>query len=72
MLAVNVPLGVNYGYVGRAEPEHPTVIQSLGPWPLRLVWMALIVEAVFVAMWAIWPLALARRAGSGATRAGPQ
>ena len=62
MLAVDVPLGVNYGYVGNAEPEHDTIIQRLGPWPLRLVWIVLIVETVFVLMWVIWPLGLRRLA----------
>lgn len=61
MLAINVPLGLNYGYIGNAEPEHETVIQRLGPWPLRLIWMGLIVETVFVIMWAIWPLWLRLR-----------
>lgn len=60
MLAINIPFALNYGYVGKADPSTDTVIQRLGPWPGRLVWMALIVEAVYLLMWAIWPLGLNR------------
>jgi hypothetical integral membrane protein (TIGR02206 family) len=69
MLAIDIPLDLNYGYVGQADPSTATVIQRLGPWPLRLVWMAMIVEAVFLVMWAIWPLGLRRL---GRPRAAPQ
>jgi len=65
ILAVNIPLELNYGYVGRAEPATETLIQRLGPWPLRLLWIVLIVEAVYLAMWAIWPLGLNRLAARG-------
>lgn len=75
MLAINIPLDLNYGYVGQADPSTETVIQRLGPWPLRIVWITLIVEAVFVVMWAIWPLGLnwlggRREAGEHRGRAG--
>lgn len=59
VLAVNLPLQVNYGYVGNIEPEHPTVIQGLGPWPLRVYKMIVAVLALFLAMWLPW--AVARR-----------
>ncbi|MFG0283946.1 MAG: TIGR02206 family membrane protein [Phycisphaerales bacterium JB039] len=72
MLAVNVPFGLNYGYVGNADPEHDTIIQRLGPWPLRIVWLSLIVEAVFVTLWVIWPIGLSRLAPLRREAAGPQ
>lgn len=37
MLLLNISTGWNYGYVGPAPPDQPTVIDALGPWPLRLV-----------------------------------
>jgi hypothetical integral membrane protein (TIGR02206 family) len=37
MLAINIPTGWNYGYVGTAPPEQETIINALGPWPLRLL-----------------------------------
>lgn len=72
MLAINIPLGLNYGYVGKADPSTATVIQRLGPWPLRLVWIGLIVGGIFTAMWAIWPLGLNRLGGRGAGQRAPQ
>lgn len=72
ILAINLPFALNYGYVGRADPSAATVIQRLGPWPLRLVWMGLIVAGIFTVMWAIWPLGLNRLGGRGAGRPAPQ
>lgn len=60
VLAINLPFGLNYGYVGQADPSTDTIIQRLGAWPGRLLWMALIVAAVYLLMWAIWPLGLNR------------
>jgi len=45
MTAVNVTFDVNYMYTGSALPERPTLIDALGPWPLRLLWLALLVTA---------------------------
>ncbi len=46
--------GWNYGYVGNTRPEQPTLIDRLGPWPLRLVWMILLAEGAFLIMTAVW------------------
>ena len=59
VLAVNLPLQVNYGYVGNIQPERPTVIDGLGPWPLRVYKMIVAVLVLFVVMWLPW--AVARR-----------
>ena len=59
VLAVDLSLGVNYGYVGNVTPERPTVIDQLGPWPLRVYKMIVAVIVLFTAMWL--PFALARR-----------
>ncbi len=59
ILAFDVWFGVNYGYVGNRTPKIPTLIDKLGPWPLRLYMIMGIVLALFLAMWAVWPLAYA-------------
>lgn len=67
VMPLNLAFGVNYGFVGNIEPEHPTLISRLGPWPLRVLWIVLIVHGVMLALWLVWPLAdrvLGRRAGS--------
>lgn len=56
-IAANLALGVNYGYLGPSSPSRPTVVDALGPWPLRVVWMVLLTQTLFVALWAVWPLA---------------
>ena len=46
----------NYGFVADLQPTNPTLIDRLGPWPLRVVWLSLIVVAGFHAIWAVWPI----------------
>jgi hypothetical integral membrane protein (TIGR02206 family) len=60
---VNSRLGANYGYFGKSVPGKPTIIDSLGPWPARVVYIALIGTAVVTVLWIIWPASarLARR-----------
>ncbi len=70
MLAINLPFGLNYGYVGRTTPEAPTLVEALGPWPWRIGVMWLIGEAFMLAMWLIWPIAGAvSRSPEGTTSA---
>jgi hypothetical integral membrane protein (TIGR02206 family) len=59
VLAVDLSLDLNYGYVGNVTPERPTVIHTLGPWPLRVYKMIVAVLALFMGMWLPW--AIARR-----------
>lgn len=51
MLPLDVLTGWNYGYVGNAAPETETLIDKLGPWPWRLVPLALIVNGVYLVVW---------------------
>ncbi len=37
VLPINFMLGANYGFVGKAKPLHPSVIDVLGAWPQRLL-----------------------------------
>jgi len=57
VLAVDLSLHVNYGYVGNVTPEHPTVIDKLGPWPQRVFMMIGLVLGLFATMWLPWELA---------------
>lgn len=57
VLAVNLSLGVNYGYIGNVTPKRPTVIDQLGPWPGRLFKMIVAVVALF------WVMGLMGRIG---------
>jgi len=61
MLLINLPLGLNYGYVGAMRPEQPTLIDSLGPWPLRLVPLGVLILCVYVLLWSVWPIGWAIR-----------
>jgi hypothetical integral membrane protein (TIGR02206 family) len=45
VLPVDIATGWNYGFVGPTRPGFRSVVDVLGPWPLRLVWIALIAAA---------------------------
>lgn len=47
VLPLNMHFDWNYGYVGQGRPDAPTIIDALGPWPLRLLWMFFIVSTLF-------------------------
>ncbi|MDX2146420.1 MAG: TIGR02206 family membrane protein [Planctomycetota bacterium] len=57
MLPFNTITGFNYAYVGNTRPDRPTIIDKLGPWPLRVVWMSAIVFVLFLLITLVWPLA---------------
>ncbi len=38
----NIATGFNYGYVGPAKPGTPTIVDALGRWPLRVLWISII------------------------------
>jgi len=67
VFTINYFTGWNYGYVGRAEPGAETIVQALGPWPLRVVWMALLALAAFGLAYLPWVVArrAARSGGAG-------
>jgi hypothetical integral membrane protein (TIGR02206 family) len=46
--------GWNYGFVGPSVPTAPTVIDLLGPYPWRLLWMALLATALYLLAWLPW------------------
>lgn len=60
MLPIDLALGWNYGYIGNTVPDQPTIIDRLGPWPLRLVPMAALTVLVMVLLWLPWAIAARR------------
>ena len=48
--------GANYGFIGNVDMGKPTLADSLGPWPWRVVWMGVLANTTFVVLWAIWPI----------------
>ena len=55
--AVNIPFRFNFGFMGDSLPGNPSVLDFLGPWPLRLVWVVLIVGTLWAAMVVPWRMA---------------
>lgn len=46
--------GWNYGFVGPCEPDTPTLLDVLGPWPWRVGGMAGLAAGVFALMVVVW------------------
>ena len=59
-LAIVLPIDLvfdwNYGYLGRQTPGETTLLDVLGPWPLRAVNVVLIALLVQLAMFGLWCL----------------
>ena len=56
--------GWNYGYVGPFKPATPTLLDALGDYPLRVVWMLLIAAAGFFIAWLPWAVAARNKRGA--------
>jgi hypothetical integral membrane protein (TIGR02206 family) len=56
VFTINAIFDVNYGYLGRGTPSRPTLIDVLGPWPLRVVFMVLLGAAAMTVLWLPWAL----------------
>jgi len=56
IIPFDLSFGFNYGYIGNTRPTSPTLIDRLGDWPLRLLWMWLISHACFLLLTATWYL----------------
>jgi hypothetical integral membrane protein (TIGR02206 family) len=57
LVAINVPTGWNYGFLGASRPSSPTPIDLLGPFPLRLLWIALLAAGIFCILMLPWKIA---------------
>ena len=65
VLAVDVRLGANYGYIGNppAGTKIPPLVEAFGPWPERLIVIAAIAAATFLLALAPWLVARRLRRG---------
>ena len=54
LVVLNNRFGWNYGYVGPSKPSVATLIDFLGPYPLRLLWMVLIGTFLFFLLLLPW------------------
>jgi len=62
VVAINMLLGSNYGYVGNPPPERkvPALVEALGPWPDRVAIIAALSAVTFLLLLLPW-LAVTRR-----------
>lgn len=56
IFSIDAIFDVNYGYLGRAKPGIPTVLDMLGPWPWRVLNMSLAAIAAMTLLWLPWEL----------------
>lgn len=52
-IAINLWLDTNYVFVGRTTPEAPTIVDQLGPWPRRLIWMGALTIGILSAVYGV-------------------
>jgi hypothetical integral membrane protein (TIGR02206 family) len=60
VLPIDLATGWNYGFVGPGKPETPSIVDFLGPWPLRLVWIVLLAAAAMFVLLVPWMVSLGR------------
>ena len=60
VFAIDAAFGLNYGYFGRSDPSQPTLLDYLGPWPLRALYMVLAGGAAMTLLWLPWAVAARR------------
>ncbi|MDR2010312.1 MAG: TIGR02206 family membrane protein [Bacteroidales bacterium] len=56
ILPLNIIFEWNYGYIGNTKPDSATLIDALGAWPQRLIWMFAIIFMVQFIMYLPWKL----------------
>lgn len=61
VFAIDVIFGLNYGYLGPSQPGMPSLLDFLGPWPLRVVFVVVIGAVAMWLCWIPWQLAAVRR-----------
>ena len=54
VFALDAALELNYGYLGRSNPGQPTLIDLLGSWPLRVVFMVALAILAMILFWLPW------------------
>lgn len=61
MFTIDAAFGLNYGYLGRDRPGQPSLLDVLGPWPWRALWMVLLAAAAMAVLWVPWVMSGRRR-----------
>jgi hypothetical integral membrane protein (TIGR02206 family) len=56
VFTIDAVFDLNYGYLGRYTPSRPTLLDVLGPWPLRTVFMVALGAAGMTVLWLPWRL----------------
>jgi hypothetical integral membrane protein (TIGR02206 family) len=54
MIPVDIALHANYGYLGAGMTKQASVLDFLGPWPLRVVWICLLAALVMALLMLPW------------------
>lgn len=54
MFLIDAAFGLNYGYFGRSDPGQPTLLDFLGPWPLRCLFMVMLGVTAMTLLWLPW------------------
>jgi hypothetical integral membrane protein (TIGR02206 family) len=54
VFTIDAVFDLNYGYLGRPTPSRPTLLDVLGPWPLRVVFMVLLGSAAMTLLLIPW------------------
>lgn len=54
IFAVDAIFDLNYGYLGRGTPSRPTLLDVLGPWPLRSLFMVMLGVVAMTLLWLPW------------------
>jgi len=57
IMPLNIAFDLNYGYIGNQRADKPTLIDSLGTWPLRILWLVLLGQLAFFLIYIPWPIA---------------
>jgi len=61
VLPIDIVWDVNYGYVGNRLPKGTTIVDVLGPWPMRIDVIVMLAVATMVLMMLPWELAKHRK-----------
>lgn len=56
IFTVDAIFDLNYGYLGRATPTRPTLLDVLGPWPWRVLVMMALASVAMALLWIPWAL----------------
>ena len=54
VFAIDAMFDLNYGYLGRGTPSRPTLLDVLGPWPLRSLFMVMLGIVAMTLLWLPW------------------